>query len=208
MRNVKNVILFTCAYLAVATLFAFSKQNWEFVFYIGVVVVLGWAALTVHRRANLPTGILWGLSIWGLLHMVGGLLPIPAGLPYNGTKAVFYSLWIIPEIIKYDHVVHAYGFGIATWLCFEALRAALPEAKPTLGILSLCALAGMGLGAVNEIVEFTAVLLIPETNVGGYANTGWDMVSNAFGAIVAACVIGWRRGRDSNPRIGVNRSTH
>ena len=31
-----------------------------------------------------------------------------------------------------------------------------------------------------------ATLLIPETNVGGYRNTGWDLVSNLIGATTAA----------------------
>ena len=47
----------------------------------------------------------------------------------------------------------------------------------------------MGLGAMNEIIEFIAVLLIPETNVGGYENTGWDLVSNAVGAVIAALLL-------------------
>jgi hypothetical protein len=50
----------------------------------------------------------------------------------------------------------------------------------------LCAAAGLGFGALNEVVEFVATLLIPETNVGGYRNTGWDLVSNLIGATTAA----------------------
>jgi hypothetical protein len=46
---------------------------------------------------------------------------------------------------------------------------------------------------LNEIVEFAATLLVPETNVGGYLNTGWDLVANATGATTAALVI-WLRG--------------
>ena len=34
-----------------------------------------------------------------------------------------------------------------------------------------------------------AVLTIPNTNVGGYENTGWDLVFNALGAVVAAVAI-------------------
>ena len=49
--------------------------------------------------------------------------------------------------------------------------------------------AGMGLGALNELVEFIATLLIPETNVGGYLNTGWDLVANFVGATLAAIII-------------------
>jgi hypothetical protein len=47
----------------------------------------------------------------------------------------------------------------------------------------------MGLGALNEVVEFIAVLTLPETNVGGYINTGWDLVYNAIGATVGGLLM-------------------
>ena len=191
--SLRRIIGFTLAYLFVAFFFAFQKQNWEFVYYIAVVVLLGIAVFTIHRRVSLSVGILWGLSIWGLLHMVGGLMPVPDILPIAGDKRVFYSLWLIPNLLKYDQVIHIYGFGTATWLCWEALKYASPQIRPTFGIVTLCALAGMGLGAFNEVVEFTAVLVMPQTNVGGYANTGWDLVANMVGAFSAAYLL-WRRG--------------
>ena len=58
----------------------------------------------------------------------------------------------------------------------------------------LSATAGLGFGALNEVVEFVATLLIPETNVGGYRNTGWDLVANLIGATIAATLI-WAYGR-------------
>ena len=69
------------------------------------------------------------------------------------------------------------------------MKRALAEPKPTPGLVMLCALGGMGLGAFNEIVEFVATLTVPETNVGGYANTGWDLVANGVGATIAAVLI-------------------
>jgi hypothetical protein len=56
-------------------------------------------------------------------------------------------------------------------------------------MLVLCAAAGMGFGALNEVIEFIAVLTLPNTNVGGYENTGWDLVANLVGTIIAALVI-------------------
>jgi len=192
-RELRRVMAFTCAYLLIAFFFAFQRQNWEFVYYIAVVVLLGIAVFAVHRKAHLGPGVLWGLSLWGLLHMIGGLVSVPDMFSIAGDKRVFYSLWIIPEYLKYDHVIHAYGFGIATWLCWEALSSAFPGAKPTFGLLTLCVLGGMGLGAFNEVVEFMAVLLMPNTNVGGYVNTGWDLIANMVGASSAAYIL-WRRG--------------
>lgn len=184
-----GVVVFTVLYLAVAAHFAFIHQNWEFIFYIAVVLILALLALTVNKYVGLSNGVFWSLSFWGLMHMVGGLVPLPADWAYNGTKAVFYSWWIIPDLLKYDHVVHAFGFGVCTWICWQALKPALTDKEPRFGVLALCVLGSMGLGAINEVVEFAAVLLIPDTNVGGYINTGWDLVSNAFGAVMAALFI-------------------
>ncbi len=108
---------------------------------------------------------------------------------------VLYSWWIIPGFLKFDHLVHAYGFGVTTFLCWEGLRAAVTQKKsqkairPTPGLLLICAAASTGFGAANEVVEFVATLLLPETNVGGYENTGWDLVANLIGAISAALLI-------------------
>lgn len=177
------VALFTAAYLVVATPFAVANQNTEFLFYIGVVVLLAIVIVLIHRRVNLSQTALMLLSAWGLLHMLGGLMRVPPELTDNAS-GVLYSLWLIPEYLKYDNVVHAYGFGVAAWVCWECVRT-IPGIKPTTGVLALCWLAGMGLGSLNEIVEFAAVLMIPGTNVGGYENTGWDLVANAVGALVA-----------------------
>jgi hypothetical protein len=158
-----------------------------------MVVLIGVMSM-VHSRVKLTAGLLWAFSIWGLAHMAGGLCPLPAGWPYNGDHAVLYSGWIIPQRLKYDQIVHAYGFGVTTWLCWHILRNGLRQPdgralRPTFGMLVLCAAAGMGFGALNEVIEFIAVLTIPNTNVGGYENTGWDLVANLVGTIIAALVI-------------------
>ena len=189
-KNIFFVGAFTLLYLATATVASLVLGNLEFLYYIAVIVILGVIALVVDRRVHLPQSVLWALSLWGLLHMIGGIVPLPSGLLFHGTKPVFYSLWIIPDVLKYDQLVHAYGFGVATWLCFLCLEGAMQKRiQPTVGLLALCVFAGMGLGAMNEIIEFIAVLLIPETNVGGYENTGWDLVSNAVGAVIAALLL-------------------
>lgn len=59
----------------------------------------------------------------------------------------------------------------------------------TTSILVFPVLGAMGLGAVNEIIEFIAVVVFPNTNVGGYINTALDLVFNALGAIVAMVLV-------------------
>ena len=187
------VSIFTLGYLAGGLLFALSRGNWEFVFYIVVVVGLGLMVLAIRRRAGFTGGLLWALAVWGLVHMIGGLVPVPENWPIDGDKRVFYSWWIVPGYLKFDMPVHAYGMAVATWACWQGLRMAT-HCRATLGPLTVSALGGMGLGAVNEVVEFIATRLM-DTNVGGYVNTGWDLVSNMIGAIIAAGLIGWTNRR-------------
>lgn len=187
------VIVFTALYLAVSLVAAVTSGNREFVMYLAVMVVLIGVVVAVHLQVNLATGALWGLSIWGLAHMAGGLVHVPDSWPTNTETPVLYNLWLIPQRLKYDQVVHAFGFGMVTWICWQALAAAFArrgiKVQPTLGLLSLCVAGGMGFGAGNEVVEFAAVLLLPGTNVGGYMNTGWDLVANLTGCLISATLI-------------------
>jgi hypothetical protein len=186
------VVAFTIAYLVPFALECLRGGNREFVLYLGVMLVLAGLVAVLHARIGLHVGTLWGLSGWGLAHLAGGLVRIPESWPHDDTP-VLYDLWLVPDRLRYDQAVHALGFGIATWLCWQGLRAAVRGQggvlRPTAGPLTVCALAGMGLGSLNEIVEFAATLLIPDTNVGGYVNTGWDLVCNAAGAAAAAAAI-------------------
>lgn len=203
-----GILGFTVAYLLLALAGALWRDNQEFLLYIAVMVPIAAAVMVMHLRVNFSTGVLWGLSLWGLVHMAGGLLGVPENWPVHGETRVLYSLWLIPHGLKYDHLVHAFGFGVTTWLCWEALRSILsgvtgrPVAAvyPSVGILVLCTAAAMGFGALNEVLEFEATMLVPETNVGGYINTGLDLVSNLVGAVVAAGLI---RLTAAAPAVGV-----
>ena len=192
------LVTFTTAYMLAAVAGSRIPGNREFGFYIIIMLVPIGTVTLVHRKENLPISLLWALSLWGLAHMAGGLVALPKGWPYNGDHPVLYSWWIIPDRLKYDQIVHAFGFGVTTWMCWHGLKSSLRRAfdiqlKPTLGLLVLTAAAGVGFGALNEVIEFIAVLTIPNTNVGGYENTGWDLVANLIGASLAALIIWLRR---------------
>lgn len=193
IRELLPVATFTLVYLVAATALALAAGNFEFLYYIVVMAIVICVVWLVHRSVHLSSAVLWGLSVWGLLHMAGGLLAVPESWPIDSGSRVLYSLWLIPGYLKYDQVVHAYGFGVATWVCWQGIRAAIEKrgghVRPSLGLMVVAATAGMGLGALNELVEFVATLSLPETNVGGYLNTGWDLVSNFLGATAAAVII-------------------
>jgi len=199
IRSLWRIGVFTLVYLAAAFPVALMRGNVEFVMYIAVMLVLIGFVFWMHLQVELSTDVLWCLSIWGLAHMAGGLVVVPETWPVEAESRVLYSLWLVPGHLKYDHIVHAYGFGIATWVCWQGLATAIERrggrATPTLGLMVISAAAGMGLGSLNEIVEFAATLTIPETNVGGYVNTGWDLVANFVGATLSVALIRLRSPR-------------
>jgi len=185
----RSVIMFTLSYLLVASLLAWRTENWEFVLYIVIVLIAGLLLMQIHRKVQFSTGVLWLLSIWGLMHMLGGFVPVSAEWPLGSDKAVLYNLWLIPYVFKYDNLVHAYGFGVCTWTCWQILQPIVTGEKEYVSEIILAVFASNGLGALNEIIEFFAVLWLPNTNVGGYENTGWDLVFNIIGSCIAAFII-------------------
>ncbi|MFM2296431.1 MAG: hypothetical protein RL117_138 [Verrucomicrobiota bacterium] len=194
--TLRPLALFTSCYMTLAAVGTQVTGNREFVFYLITMLILIAIVLMVHHRIVFLTSQLWALSLWGLLHMAGGLCPAPSSWPIDGGQGVLYSLWLIPDLLKYDQLVHAYGFGITTWICWHALSYQLQHHAPawpfpSSGRLTLAAAAGMGFGALNEVIEFIAVLLLPRTNVGGYINTGWDLVFNLIGCLIACFLIRW-----------------
>ena len=180
--GVVAVALFTLAYVLATVVGLVVTGNREFLFYFAVLIVLIVLVLIVHINVGLSTWSLALMSVWGFLHMAGGILK------YDG-QDVLYNFWLIPDRLKYDQIVHAFGFGVTTWICWQALKPRLADPRPTFGPLFLCAIAGLGFGAINEVVEFIATRFIPDTNVGDYVNTGWDLVANTVGATAAAILI-------------------
>lgn len=187
------ILIFNLAYVLLASVWVVSHGNHEFLAYIGLLFVMAAAVWWVHRNINIPQSLLWCLSFWGAAHLAGGLVAIPETWPRSGDSAVLYNLWLLPGWLKYDQLVHAYGFGITTWLCWRGLysafarKGATPE--PTFGLLTLVAAAGTGFGALNEVIEFIITVLVPDNNVGGYMNTALDLCFNLIGAVIAVLLI-------------------
>jgi hypothetical protein len=60
-------------------------------------------------------------------------------------------------------------------------------------LVAVTMLAALGLGAVNEAMEFVATVTHGGSHVGGHTNTGWDLVTNTFAGLLAGVVIHRRR---------------
>ena len=181
------IAIFTAAYVAAFLAYFILIADQEFIGYLATMVILVGIVAWSHQLMRFPMSLLWALTLWGLAHMAGGSLTV-AG-------SVLYNLVLIPiagdselRILKYDQLVHFYGFAVTAWMLWFILQKRAPQLRRTLAVYVFPALASMGLGAVNEIVEFSAVMLVPHTNVGGYYNTALDLVFNALGAIFAMLV--------------------
>ncbi|MCO6436042.1 MAG: DUF2238 domain-containing protein [Phycisphaerae bacterium] len=173
--------------LAVFAPLALRRGNDEFLIYAVVIVIIGGLVLWRQPRVRFSASLLVGLTVWAVLHMAGGILVVGSD--------VLYGLMVLPildepPILRYDQLVHAFGFGVATSMCYHVLRNYLhPEIDRWFALGCLVVLMGLGVGALNEIIEFGAVLALPQTGVGGYENTLLDLVFDLIGAIVAAAWI-------------------
>ncbi len=177
---------------------AVRHWNYEFIYYGVVLVVLAALVWWVDRRVTLSTAVLWAFLVWAIAHLLGGMLPIPGSITEPGTPKNLYNMRLHPWLPKYDQVVHAFGFGVTTLAAWRAMASNTDgcgeQMRATTGPLTCALLVGMGLGAMNEVIEFVATLIMPETNVGGYRNTGWDLVSNLCGCVAA---VAWIRVRET-----------
>jgi putative membrane protein len=155
--------------------------------YAAFMAVLFALGILADLRVRFGRGVLWGLAAWGLLHMCGGLVPV-------GGDRVLYEVWLLP-VVRFDHVVHAIGFGFAGLACWQAARRSAPGAFGGPAAIPVVVLGGCGLGALNELVEFLISQAVAGTRVGGYENTGWDLLANLVGCLVAALWAASRTGR-------------
>ena len=150
--------------------------------YLAVIAAGALLVAAVEPDAGFSALALGGLSLWALGHMAGGTVGIGDGRTlYNAVVAGVHA----------DNAVHFIGFGAAGLLWSEVARARWAWGTRDNELVLVAAstwLAGMGVGAFNEVVEFFATLVLPNTNVGGYHNTGRDLVANMLGAAVAAAI--------------------
>ncbi len=187
-RGERLIAAFTFSYIAAFAVYYLSIQNYEFIWYVAILIFFFGLILLTLPRTRFDPLILTGLSLWGLAHMAGGSLRV-------GGRALYQlSVWhLIGEgdslVFKFDQLVHFFGFGVASLVFFHLLR---PYLRPTVNwkvVYLLIVLGGSGFGALNEVVEFIAVVLFKQTGVGGYYNTALDLVFNLLGAVAAILLI-------------------
>ena len=142
------LLIITLAYIGVGALYFTREGNYEFLWYIAtMLVILAFVLLTIGK-SNLPTWPLSLLCLWGLFHLLGGGLAVGSGALYG------YVLFPISlngdfTILRFDQVVHFYGFGLVTLIIYYLLRRSTALANIWIGFLAI--FTAMGFGALKRV---------------------------------------------------------
>lgn len=182
MKTMKKPLLFSALLVAVFLGLAIFQQNYEFLLYAGVLLILVYILHATDDLFGYKKIALWGFAIWVLLHLLGGFASI------NGVRLYDYMLInLVGEpynILKYDQFVHLFCYGVMGMLIASVVdHIASADANHwALGVIAV--LAATGIGGLNEIIEFSTVILFETNGVGGYTNTALDLVTNLIGAII------------------------
>lgn len=164
---------------------ATGQANWQV--YLVVLLAGGAVVTRLHLRVRLSQPTIWGLVLFGVGHVAGGMVPVGDG--------ILYEVWLLEGIVRYDNLQHAAGFGSVGRATWEVLRYRLVVTGEDVPVVAfwLVVLGATGFGAVNEIAEYVLTLSLESTKVGGYDNTARDLVANLTGGVV----LGWVAARGS-----------
>jgi hypothetical protein len=193
------VLTFTLLYIAAAAVYFYTTGVQEFTFYLLVLLVIVGLIAWLLPKMKLPTWSLWLLSILGLLHALGG------GVKVHGD--VLYNFVLIPivnngvngiTIWRFDQLVHPYGTAVAAVILYFVIARAAK--LPRVWMVGIAALAAMGIGSLNEVIEFITKITIPHTDVGGYNNTALDLCSNLIGSLIGSSIAALKWGKNPPER--------
>ncbi len=181
-KTVVSVLFwFTVCYLFLFSIVSSVQKNYEFLYYTAVIAVFLFIIMHYYQQFHLSVTLVVCLTILGVMHILGGNLHI------DGTR--LYDLWLIGGVFKYDNLVHAFGTIIETLVAYNILLPHMENSakwRPFAFSLMLVLIA-MGIGALNEIVEFFAVVFLGAGHaVGDYFNNQVDLVYNLVGSIIVS----------------------
>ena len=189
LNTPKAVMLFSALYTILGGLYFLQDLNFEFVIYIAVIIAAFVLLFGTLKITKFPTYILWLISIWGLLHILGGSILTPDGVLFAYRIYPFLDLGGDFYILKYDQVVHAYLYGVMTVVFFHILQKTLRSTGPLWILLLVATMASMGVSSLNEIMEFLIAVNLERNGVGGYENAMLDLIFNFSGALLAVVAL-------------------
>ena len=184
--------VFTLTYLLLGGIYFLQDFNLEFVIYIAVIVAIFGGVLLLHKAVRFPMWMLWMLSIWGLMHVLGGAVPTSDGVLFAYRIFPFLDLGGEFYILKYDQVVHFYLYGLVALMAHHILTRSITAGTSGWLVSISAILISVGVSALNEIMEFL-ISIFMVNGVGGYENTMLDICFNLVGALIAVVVYNYFR---------------
>ncbi len=182
------VIAFSAFYLLLGGIYFARDFNLEFVIYVAVIVAIFGGVFVTLRYTQFPVWMLWLLSLWGLMHVAGGLVQTVDGVLFAYRIYPFLDLGGDFYILKYDQVVHGYLYALVALMSYHVLRVPLRVVGHTFLVALAAALISLGVSGLNEIMEFLIAVNLERHGVGGYENAMLDLIFNWGGAVLAVCV--------------------
>lgn len=163
------------------------RLNYEFIIYVGVIIFFICLIGVSIKKVNYTLDSLIGLTVWSSLHLAGGGITIGDGRLYDVMLIQFFETY---PVLRYDQLVHIWGFGASTLVAFSLLsRNLIKPIRNSISMGIVLVMAGLGIGALNEILEFVVSICVPGSGVGGYINTSLDLCADLIGAILALLYI-------------------
>jgi hypothetical protein len=191
MKKIDNTVIANIVILAVFTIWFLFKGNYEFLLYTVTIGILIYIIARTDKIFNYTTVAKWGFVVWLFSHFAGG------AFYFNGLR--LYDTVLIPIlgdpffILKYDQVMHMLSYVVLTSFAYSMISSFADKKAKSWLIVVTAFLAGMGISALNEIIEFSTVVFFNSTGVGGYYNNALDLIFNAIGAAIAVAFMHKKR---------------
>jgi len=186
MKRGKLFLLVSVLIILFFSVFAISQKNYEFLAYSVVGALIVWLIYATDKIYKYSNFSKISFLVWIFLHFAGGLFK------YNGKT--WYSTMIITlvgepfNILKYDQVLHFAVYFIATFFLYSVVMSFAEKNTSKFKLWLIIVLSAVGVGALNEIMEFGVYIYYANSGVGTYINNALDLVFNTLGAMLGARV--------------------
>ena len=187
--DMKYLYIFNALYLIGGGIYFLNDLNHEFVIYVAVIVAILGLVFSLQQKAQFPLWMLWALSIWGLMHVLGGAVETRDGVLFAYRIYPFLDLGGDFYILKYDQVVHAYLYGLVAIMAQHVLRVPMQVLGGSMLIGFVAVMISLGISGLNEIMEFIIAMSLERNGVGGYVNAMLDLIFNVSGAIIGVLLV-------------------
>ena len=150
-------------YISAFMIIAYAHHNHEFFYYSLVYLVLLIVVRLFQRKYHfslqLPATLLLGFALFAVAHFAGGFFY------FDGVR--LYDIRIL--FVHYDNMVHAFGSFLLTLASFNLVFPYLDKKifAKRIYLLFILLLISLGIGSINENLEFSAFVFLKATGVGG-----------------------------------------